>query len=397
LYFCGAVFSIAGHTGRQFKKGMSLWSRLFSGICFVYKPYGITSQQGIDHVKDALILHHRDRLFSILPPAASSKRLWIPGVPASSQGRFNLNYSHSHSSPSSYNLVASNDDLIKRSSLSIGHGGTLDPLAEGVLPLGLGGGTKLLSLLLKESKKIYLATMTFGTATDTLDATGKIIQTDNDAFKSVTLEAIQRAACRFMPPNQYDQMPPLFSSLKVNGVRAHRLARQSTATDGKSSAPPFGLSPRPMSLYRFDLLPHVYCHESAFQGLSMDYLRKAPINGQDEPSFAVKALTDTFSVSQNPPSVSFIIECSSGFYVRSFIRDLAESLGTVAHLSFLMRLAHGPFSLQFDPPAYNALKAAEQSPAFLRFSDLSQFDVVQKALEEGRDLVRLYSQRPGKV
>jgi tRNA pseudouridine55 synthase len=118
--------------------------------------------------------------------------------------------------------------------LKVGHGGTLDPLASGVLPIAVGEATKLAGRLL-DSDKVYSFTIRFGEETDTLDAEGKVVAT-SEARPS--LDAVEKVLPRFTGP--IEQTPPAFSALKVGGERAYDLAR--TGAD-------FALSAREVVIY----------------------------------------------------------------------------------------------------------------------------------------------------
>lgn len=171
----------------------------------------------------------------------------------------------------------------------IGHGGTLDPLATGVLPIALGEATKLTGRMLN-GDKAYAFTVRFGEATETEDAEGAVVATSDVRPSRADIAAILP---RFTGP--IEQRPPAYSALKVDGERAYARARA-----GETVV----LPPRAVTIHALALLD---------------------ADGE----------TATFSVS-----------CSKGTYVRSLARDIAEALGTVGHVVMLRRTKAGPFGLE---------------------------------------------------
>ena len=179
----------------------------------------------------------------------------------------------------------------------IGHGGTLDPLASGVLPIALGEATKLSGRML-DADKAYDFTIAFGSETDTLDAEGKVVATSE---RRPSLAEIEAALPRFTGP--IEQMPPAFSALKVDGERAYKLARAGETVALKARA--------------------VTVH-----GLS---IRHPSESWDDE-----QALED----------ITLSATVSKGTYVRSLARDIARALETCGHVTMLRRTKAGPFTLQ---------------------------------------------------
>ncbi|MGH1493369.1 MAG: tRNA pseudouridine(55) synthase TruB [Acidimicrobiales bacterium] len=172
----------------------------------------------------------------------------------------------------------------------VGHAGTLDPDATGVLVLGVGLGTKLLQFVTGTDKS-YVGEIVFGTETSTLDAAGEITATHEMA---VTPEAVVDAAATFV--GDIEQIPPMVSAVKVDGKRLHELAREGIEVERK---------PRPVTINRFDVSP------------------------TDDPLVYVAE-----------------VDCSSGTYIRTLAADLGHSLGGGAHLRNLRRTAVGPFTLE---------------------------------------------------
>lgn len=199
--------------------------------------------------------------------------------------------------------------------VKVGHGGTLDPLASGVLPIALGEATKITGRML-DASKTYDFTIQFGTETDTLDAEGKIIAT-SDRFPP--LAAVAAILSAFT--GEIEQMPPAFSALKVDGKRAYDLARAGEAVQ---------LNPRAVTIHSLTLdgmdLPDI---DSAF----------ATTAGRPDPY-------DPAAPLEVAESVTLRADVSKGTYIRSLARDIAHALGTVGHVTYLRRTRAGPFSLE---------------------------------------------------
>jgi tRNA pseudouridine55 synthase len=182
----------------------------------------------------------------------------------------------------------------------IGHAGTLDPLASGVLPIALGDATKTVPYVM-DARKLYRFTVRWGEATATDDAEGEVTQHSTRRPSSAEITA---ALPRFTGTIQ--QTPPAFSAIKIDGERAYALARAGAAVE---------LAPRPIDIHRLELV-------------------------------------------ETPDSdhAVFDVETGKGAYVRALARDLALALGTCGHLSALRRMAVGRFTvenavaLDFDAP-----------------------------------------------
>ncbi len=175
----------------------------------------------------------------------------------------------------------------------VGHGGTLDPLASGVLPIAVGEATKLAGRLL-DSDKIYDFTIQFGMQTDTLDAEGVVFET-SDVLP--TLDQVDAVLSRFTGP--IEQVPPAYSALKVDGERAYDLAR---------SGAEVSLQARSVTIHSLARHSHVG------RGHDVD-------------------------------QVTLTAHVSKGTYIRSLARDIAQALGTVGHVTMLRRTKAGPFTL----------------------------------------------------
>jgi tRNA pseudouridine55 synthase len=167
----------------------------------------------------------------------------------------------------------------------IGHGGTLDPLAEGVLVVGINEGTKQLQEILKDTEKEYVATIELGRSSNTFDLDGDIMDHDVKEFpKEIILKK-----------GKVLQTPPKFSAIKINGKPAYKLARQ-----GKE----FNIPARETEIIDIELLEY------------------------------------------SPPLVKIRLVVKSGFYVRSFVNDLGEELKTGAIMTGLIRTRVGDFKIE---------------------------------------------------
>ena len=182
----------------------------------------------------------------------------------------------------------------------VGHGGTLDPLASGALPIALGEATKLCGRML-DATKWYTFTVKFGEETDTLDAEGEVVATSE---VRPCLEEIMGVLPHFT--GDIEQVPPAFSALKIGGKAAYARSRAGEEVE---------LKPRRVTIHG---LGHISC-------TSTDV-----VEGQ-----VLGALESTFWC-----------EVSKGTYIRSLARDIALALNTVGHVTMLRRARAGPFSLE---------------------------------------------------
>ena len=206
----------------------------------------------------------------------------------------------------------------------VGHGGTLDPLASGVLPIALGEATKLCGRMLGATKG-YDFTISFGAETDTLDAEGEVVATSD---VRPTPEQVKAALPCFT--GQIEQIPPVYSALKVDGKAAYARARAGEEVDLKA---------RQVTVHELTLLPSSGARGEGDHG--------ATRNGGGAPPSALRAATSpSLRDREELNQVTFSAIVSKGTYIRSLARDIAQALGTVGHISYLRRTRAGPFSLE---------------------------------------------------
>ena len=184
--------------------------------------------------------------------------------------------------------------------IKVGHGGTLDPLATGILPIALGEATKLCGRML-DASKIYQFTLAFGTETSGLDAEGDIVATSDHR---PTRSAVEAVLPRFT--GQIEQIPPAYSAIKIDGKRAYDRARAGEDVEMKA---------RSVTVYELQ----VVSVSPSLEDASAD----GPLN-----------------------SVTFSAHVSKGTYIRSLARDIAYAVGTVGHVMMLRRTRAGPFDLE---------------------------------------------------
>ncbi len=172
----------------------------------------------------------------------------------------------------------------------IGHTGTLDPFAEGVLPICIGKATRLIEYL--EDDKAYVGTVKLGESTTTYDTEGEVV---NSSDKKVTLKEIESALDKFR--GNIQQLPPIYSAIKVNGKKLYEYARKGEEVK---------IEPREVTIYKLDI-----------------------VNFEEE-----KQLLELY------------IECSKGTYIRSIAHDLGAVLGCYGHLVKLVRTKAGKFNVE---------------------------------------------------
>ena len=191
----------------------------------------------------------------------------------------------------SHDVVAKVKKICKE---KIGHTGTLDPMATGVLPLLLGQGTKLSKYLINHDKT-YIATIQLGQKTDTQDSEGNIIEEKSVAASAFNKENIQRALETLK--GRQIQTPPMYSAIKVNGKKLYEYARKGIKVE---------IPKREIEIYNIKLLN---------------------INKKDK-------------------VIEFRVHCSKGTYIRTLCETIAEKLGTVGYMKKLNRIQVGQFVLE---------------------------------------------------
>jgi tRNA pseudouridine55 synthase len=187
----------------------------------------------------------------------------------------------------------------------VGHGGTLDPLASGVLPIALGEATKLAGRML-DATKAYEFTIRFGEETDTLDREGEVIATSDIRPTVTQIEAVLPCFT-----GEIEQVPPVYSALKIGGKAAYSRARAGETVE---------MQPRTVTVHSLRV--------------------SASPREQDNSSLA-RRRGDAEGLSE----LTLSVEVSKGTYIRSLARDIARALGTVGHVAMLRRTRAGPFTL----------------------------------------------------
>lgn len=211
----------------------------------------------------------------------------------------------------------------------VGHMGTLDPMAEGVLPIAIGNATRMFDYFLLK-RKTYIATFEFGYETDTLDAQGKIVSSINIIPNKEEIVSILPQFIGIL-----SQLPPKYSAKNVNGKRAYDLARENID---------FELKPKDIEIFSIKMLEQL-----------------------------------------NNTTFSFEIECSSGTYIRSICRDIAYKLNSLATMVKLIRTKSGKFTVE-NSINLNELNEQNIKENILKID--SVFDL-EKIIIEEKDAVKL--------
>jgi len=202
----------------------------------------------------------------------------------------------------SHDVVARVRRILKQK--RVGHAGTLDPSARGVLPICVGQATRLAEYI-SESGKTYQAEITFGVVTDTYDSEGAILRTSD--VRGLTLAQIEPILSSFLGPQM--QLPPRYSAVKLQGQPAYKRVRAGEEVT---------LTPRPIEISQLQVL---------------DW---------------------------QSPRLTLLVACSKGTYIRSLAYDVGERLGCGAYLSALLRTRSGPFELNTSVTLEQLSAASEQ-------------------------------------
>ena len=206
----------------------------------------------------------------------------------------------------------------------VGHGGTLDPMATGLIPVAVGDATRLLEFF-SDGDKAYTATMRLGVTTDSQDAEGVVI--DTAEWEHLLVGEVEAAIARMA--GEIEQVPPMFSALKKDGVPLYKLARQ---------------------------------------GVEVERPARTVI---------IRSITMTDC---SLPDVTFDVHCSKGTYVRTLAHDIGQQLGCGAHLTALRRTVHGPYRLDSAVPLdeFEAADAETAAGMMIPLIDvLSDFRLLQ--------------------
>ncbi|QAY76795.1 tRNA pseudouridine(55) synthase TruB [Sphingosinicella sp. BN140058] len=266
--------------------------------------------------------------------------------------------------------------------MKVGHGGTLDPLASGVLPIALGEATKLCGRML-DSDKVYEFTIEFGTQTDTLDREGAVVATSE---VRPTLAQVEAVLARFIGP--IEQVPPAYSAIKVDGKRAYDLARAGADVEMKTRA---------VTVHALEILP------GTARGIAT---RSGGVEGP-----APTSEQPLHHATHGPPprtgeslqEVTLRAQVSKGTYIRSLARDIAHALESVGHVTMLRRTKAGPFDLSQAISLDNLREAGkarelEQTllPLTAGLDDIPALPVTPdqaRLLRQGRVLIGIAAQR----
>lgn len=204
----------------------------------------------------------------------------------------------------------------------IGHCGTLDPMATGLLMLVVGRATKIQDLLMSEDKE-YVGTLTLGATTSTQDRQGEI--EEEKPVPDFTREQIEEAFHAYL--GEFEQMPPMVSAIKMDGVPLYKLARKGQTVERKLRA----------------------------------------------------VRVDSFEITRvELPEVDFVVRCSKGFYVRTYAHDIGQHLGCGAHLSALRRTRSGKFTLDRAVPAMD-LKTIPRDELLKQMVSLAEISLMRGA------------------
>lgn len=221
----------------------------------------------------------------------------------------------------------------------VGHIGTLDPMATGVLPILLGECTKLSDYLINHDKQ-YIAVLKLGKKTTTGDSEGEIIE--EKEVPSLSKEILNEVISKFI--GEIEQIPPMYSAIKINGEKLYNLARQGKEVERK---------PRKVKIYSID------------------------------------------NIKIQKDEIEFRVECSKGTYIRTLCEDIAESMHTCGYMKSLRRTRVGEFSLNDVGRCISIEEVLNKKPEYvLKNNELDKLlngVKIQVQLQDG--LVRIYNER----
>ena len=222
----------------------------------------------------------------------------------------------------------------RKKNLKVGHAGTLDPLATGVLLVCIGKATKLAESFQRERKQ-YFAGVTFGATTPSYDR-----EKDVDAF--YPLEGVSREKLEAVLPSflgEQDQVAPLFSAKSVDGVRVYEIARKRYKA---------GLPVEDLGVLQASRI-NIYGLELLSYTALADTFPSEPFSGEDGNDDQRQNPNNRINVAEVPeglPQAEILVDCSKGTYIRALARDLGEALGSGAFLHSLRRTRNGGFTVE---------------------------------------------------
>ena len=223
----------------------------------------------------------------------------------------------------------------------VGHTGTLDPMAEGVLPILIGKGTLLSKYLINHDKK-YIVELQLGIKTDTADSEGKVIEEQQVKESLLTNENITNILDTFI--GKQEQVPPIYSAIKVNGKKLYEYARKGQQVE---------LKPRQIEIYNIDLI---------------DY-------------------------SPEKKQIKFEVFCGKGTYIRSLCEDIAKEFGTVGYMKSLKRIQVGDFKIEDSITIDELQKIVENTE--IEKSELENKIISVEKIFENSPLIKLDDRKLG--
>ena len=223
----------------------------------------------------------------------------------------------------------------------VGHTGTLDPMAEGVLPILIGKGTLLSKYLINHDKK-YIVELQLGIKTDTADSEGKVIEEQPVDKERLTTESITNILHKFI--GKQEQVPPIYSAIKVNGKKLYEYARKGQQVE---------LNPRQIEIYNIDLI---------------DY-------------------------SLEEEQIKFEVFCGKGTYIRSLCEDIATKFGTVGYMKSLKRIQVGDFKIE-DSITIDELQKIVENTEIEKYELENKIISVEKIFENS-PLIKLDDRKLG--
>lgn len=244
----------------------------------------------------------------------------------------------------------SNDvvNIVKKITKSkVGHTGTLDPNATGVLPLLIGNATKISKYLINHDKE-YEVVLQLGVRTETADVEGKVIEEKEVTAEMLNKDNIEEKLQQFI--GKQEQIPPIYSAIKVNGKKLYEYARKGQEVE---------LRPRQIEIYSIQLV----------------------------------------GINEKEKQISFKVKCSKGTYIRSLCEDISKKLGTVGYMKDLNRLQVGDFYIK-DAVTISKMKEEIEADNLENiitieeiFKDKSQIKLTQKQLEQYMNGVKIDTEK----